>query len=153
MPCWPSRWGYLKRTCRLLLPVIDALDKQGGDTTRFEAVCFDCPGWDECSDCSIGRGDITPTCEAPLEHTSADEPGVTLETLNVSRGYWRVTNTSDNILACYNADACVGGATGADNYCALGYAGPCEERYKRHRVGASVAMLVVVFRANAKHFP
>lgn len=90
-------------------------------------MCLDCPDWDECLGCTIEKGGITPTCAAPLEHTSASEPGVTLQTLNVSRGYWRATNTSEKILACYNEDACSGGVTGADGFCASGYTGPCEE--------------------------
>ncbi|CAM9812920.1 unnamed protein product, partial [Ectocarpus sp. 6 AP-2014] len=53
--------------------------------------------------------------------------------LNIDGGYWRTTTESDNILACYNADACNGGQTGADSFCASGYTGPycavCETGY------------------------
>ncbi|CAM9846642.1 unnamed protein product [Sphacelaria rigidula] len=102
-------------------------------TARYETVCFDCPEWDECLGCSIARGNVVSTCEAPLEHTDATKPGTTLETLNIASGYWRATSDSDNILACYNADACNGGQTGADDYCAPGYTGPycavCEADY------------------------
>ncbi|CAM9385517.1 unnamed protein product [Laminaria digitata] len=104
-----------------------------GTTVRFETVCFDCPPWDECSDCNITRGTVTPECDAPLEHSSADTVGVSLETLSIDEGYWRATNESDSILACYNADACSGGQTGSDSYCAPGYKGPycavCEATY------------------------
>lgn len=93
---------------------------------RFETACLDCLAWEKCFGCTIVDGDITPACEAPFEHTTANEPGLSLETLNVSRGYWRATDNSTNILACYNPDACNGGLTGADNYCASGYKGPCE---------------------------
>ncbi|CAN0089674.1 unnamed protein product [Ectocarpus fasciculatus] len=100
---------------------------------RFETVCLDCPDWDECSGCTIERGNVAPMCEAPLWHTSADNDGVTLETLHIDRGYWRATNESDNILACFNADACNGGQTGAHSFCASGYQGPycavCEIGY------------------------
>lgn len=102
-------------------------EQQEGISPRYEAVCLDCPGWDECSNCTIERGNVTPTCKASLEHTTASEPGVRLETLNIDEGYWRATNTSEKILACYNADACIGGVTGADSFCAPGYTGPCEE--------------------------
>eukprot|EP00752_Nemacystus_decipiens_P012380 g10972.t1 len=98
--------------------------EEEGVTGRFETVCFNCFDWNECVGCTIEAGGITPTCEAPLEHTTASEPGVTLETLNISRGYWRATNMSDNILACYNAGACSGGVTGSASYCAPGYTGP-----------------------------
>lgn len=93
---------------------------------RFETVCFDCPTWDECSGCTIENGDVTPTCEVPLEHTSADKNGLTLETLNIDEGYWRATIESVIILACFNVDACRGGETGVDLFCAAGYQGPCE---------------------------
>ncbi|CAM9692446.1 unnamed protein product, partial [Ectocarpus sp. 12 AP-2014] len=83
--------------------------KEEGSTSRYETVCFDCPDWDECLGCMIEEGEVTPTCEAPLEHTNAEEPGLTLETLNIDGGYWRTTTDSDDILACYNPDACRGG--------------------------------------------
>ncbi|CAN0250034.1 unnamed protein product [Scytosiphon promiscuus] len=102
-------------------------------TARYEEVCLDCPDWDQCSDCSIANGDVTATCQVPLENTQAKENGVTLETLDVTGGYWRATNDSVYILACYNADACIGGQTGAEDYCAPGYTGPycavCEPDY------------------------
>ncbi|CAM9384163.1 unnamed protein product, partial [Ectocarpus fasciculatus] len=49
-------------------------DTEEEDTnSRFKTECFDCPAWNECSGCTITRGHVTPTCEVPLEHTSADE--------------------------------------------------------------------------------
>lgn len=95
-------------------------------------MCFDCPAWEECSDCTITEGTVTPECEAPLEHSSADTVGVTMETLSIDEGYWRATNESYRILACYNADACEGGQTGSEGYCAEGYKGPCEWRIMAH---------------------
>ena len=74
----------------------------------------------------MARSDVTPTCRSSLEHTTAGEPGLTLETLNISAGYWRATAESEDILACHNPDACRGGLTGADNFCASGYKGPCK---------------------------
>eukprot|EP00752_Nemacystus_decipiens_P005318 g4824.t1 len=107
--------------------------EQEGPTARYETVCLDCPDWDECLGCSIARGNVVPTCEAPLEHTEAKENGSTLETLSIAGGYWRASNDSDKIMACYNADACIGGLTGAEDYCAQGYTGPycaaCEADY------------------------
>ncbi|CAM9498222.1 unnamed protein product [Ectocarpus sp. 8 AP-2014] len=77
------------------------------------------------------RGAVKPVCKVRLEHTTAEGPGTTLETLTISSGYWRATNKSEIILACYNADACSGGETGAD--CSPGYKGPycavCESEY------------------------
>eukprot|EP00903_Cladosiphon_okamuranus_P017290 g15932.t1 len=107
--------------------------EEGGPNKRFEAVCFDCPDWIECSGCTITRGEVKPVCEEPLEHTTAVGPGVTLETLTIAGGYWRATKESEIILACYNEGACVGGQTGAEGYCSPGYKGPycavCENGY------------------------
>ncbi|CAN0016960.1 unnamed protein product [Ectocarpus fasciculatus] len=107
--------------------------EQEDPTARFKTVCLGCPAWDECSNCTIADGTVTQICEVPLEHTSADEDGLTLETLNIDEGYWRATTESVIILACYNADACAGGKTGADSFCASGYQGPycavCETDY------------------------
>lgn len=102
------------------------LKTQEDGATRFETTCFDCPDWDMCFGCTIESGDVTPVCKVPLEHTSADAGDVTLKTLNIDAGYWRATNTSEEILACYNPEACSGGQTGADSFCASGYKGPCE---------------------------
>ena len=70
-----------------------------------------------------------PTCSAALDHTSAGESGVSLEELEIDKGYWRATNTSKSVLECYNTEACKGGKSGAPGYCDTGYAvmGPCEE--------------------------
>ena len=106
-----------------------AFAKQGAADDAYKAECLDCP---ECSDCTITSGNYTQTCAAPLEHTVAEEPGVTLETLKIEPGYWRTSNESDNILACYNAVACVGGGAGAETLCAPGYKGPCEAGFKSH---------------------
>eukprot|EP00752_Nemacystus_decipiens_P008185 g7321.t1 len=107
--------------------------EEGGPNQRFEAVCFDCPDWIECSGCTMTSGDVKPVCEVPLEHTTAEGSGVTLETLSIARGYWRATGKSETILACYNADACIGGRTGEEGYCSPGYTGPycavCETGY------------------------
>ncbi|CAN0093617.1 unnamed protein product [Ectocarpus sp. 4 AP-2014] len=111
----------------------DVTEDQGESTARYEIVCLDCPGFEECSNCTIERGGVTPACASPLEHTAANEDGVTLETLTIAGGYWRATSDSTNILDCYHADACLGGKTGSDSYCAPGYGGPycsvCEPDY------------------------
>ncbi|CAN0186921.1 unnamed protein product, partial [Scytosiphon promiscuus] len=108
-------------------------DYEEDENARFDTVCADCGTWGECSGCTIEEGDVVPVCETPLEHTTADEPGLTLETLSIDGGYWRVLNNSDNIFACYNPDACRGGQTGAGSFCASGYEGPycavCEAGY------------------------
>ncbi|CAN0186742.1 unnamed protein product, partial [Hapterophycus canaliculatus] len=49
----------------------------------------------------------------------------TLETLSIDKGFWRATPSSRDILPCHNPDACLGGQTGAADFCAAGYEGPC----------------------------
>lgn len=134
MKCAP----YFKRMVRItskynrrLCATIRCFEFKEDGATRFDTVCLDCPPWSECSGCTISRGNVTPECATPLEHTAAEEPGVTLETLNITRDYWRATNKSENILACFNADACSGGQTDADSFCAPGYTGPCEGGYEK----------------------
>lgn len=69
---------------------------------------------------------MTPVCEDLLDHASSLGGTAMLETLVLEAGYWRATNISMNILACYNRKACRGGVTGNPDYCATGYKGPCE---------------------------
>lgn len=65
-------------------------------------------------------------CLEKLDHSSAAGGNNTIESLSIDPGYWRATNTSIYILACYNVDACVGGVTGGQDYCHIGYEGPCK---------------------------
>ena len=48
-----------------------------------------------------------------------------MEELQINPGYWRATNSSEDVLACYHADACLGGVTGTPGYCREGHEGPC----------------------------
>jgi len=69
---------------------------------------------------------VVPTCKEQLDHTSSAGGTVTLETVSINPGYWRATKTSEDVIACFHADACLGGVTGAAGYCLEGYEGPCE---------------------------
>lgn len=137
-----------------------ALFQEGSSLARFEIACFGCPGWDEDQRNSIANGEYQPICSIVLEHTTADEPGATLETLSVSPGYWRATRRSDTVLACYNSDACLGGQTGEDSYCAAGYTGPCESARSararcvcvRNKIRKSFASTMYLRAVQAMHF-
>lgn len=109
----------------VLLPSVE-LFLQHSTTARYDSVCLGCPSWDECQRCSIIDRNVEPICVNELEHTKADERGTTLATLSVDRGFWRATNESSTILACYNAGSCLGGQTGKESFCDDGYMGPCE---------------------------
>ena len=63
-----------------------------------------------------------------MPHATSDGGPVTLERVSIDKGYWRATNSSREVLACFNADACLGGLTGAADYCLEGYQGPCKFR-------------------------
>ena len=69
---------------------------------------------------------MAPVCTDAMGHAFSDGGTDTLEMLSIERGYWRATPSSEDVLACYNADACLGGVTGAAGYCLEGYEGPCK---------------------------
>ena len=71
-----------------------------------------------CSDVSLPEG------------LDCSEPGVLLGTLPVVSGYWRSTNSTTRIRECLYEEACQGGASvaGSDDYCTVGYEGPCESQ-------------------------
>ena len=98
----------------------------------FCSSCFD----EVCSRCSGGRVgtedgehvrvDGFPLCAAPPLGAVAPSSGTTVATLTLSKGFFRTSNESHNVLSCYHADACLGGSD-AGGYCAPGYMGPCEK--------------------------
>lgn len=94
---------------------------QSGDP--YEIACDGCQT--TCDGCSFEETPLVPMCTAVMEHAFSDGGTGTLETLSIERGYWRATPSSQDVLACYNADACLGGATGTADYCLEGYEGPC----------------------------
>ncbi|CAB1105335.1 unnamed protein product [Ectocarpus sp. CCAP 1310/34] len=112
---------------------VENKEQEEGDSGRYDTVCFDCPERSECYSCSVQEAAGRPTCSVALDNTVSEEAGVSLETLSMSRGYWRASNSSLIILACYNPEACLGGQTGVDNSCDNGYQGPycavCESGY------------------------
>ena len=91
--------------------------------SRYETVCDGCG---KCSGCIIKDIYYTPVCTDVFGHTDSQGGIATLETLVVEAGYWRATNTSRQIMACFNKNACGGGLTGNPMYCSPGYEGPCE---------------------------
>jgi predicted outer membrane repeat protein len=54
--------------------------------------------------------------------------GVTVATLPLKQGYWRVNLETQAVLECWEPSACNGGAanTSVNDYCADGYTGPCK---------------------------
>lgn len=92
------------------------------DDALLVKVCNGCGT--ECPGCVFDGG--VPLCIDQIDNSYSSGGNVTLETLTILPGYWRATNTSPNVLACFKAAACRGGITGTPGYCDTGYEGPCE---------------------------
>ena len=69
---------------------------------------------------------MVPICTEAMQHATSSGGSTTLETISINPGFWRATATSKEVLACYRDDACLGGVTGAPDYCLKGHQGPCE---------------------------
>lgn len=104
------------------IPVFPFAAWQSGDP--YEAVCSGCQTG--CDGCSFEEPPLAPTCTVVMAHAFSAGGTDTLEMLSIERRFWRSTPSSKMILACYNADACLGGVTGAPGYCREGYEGPCK---------------------------
>lgn len=105
---------------RASLCPLPCLVSQSGDP--YETACSGCQT--TCEGCSFDG--LVPACSEVMEHAVSPGGLVTLEMLTIEPGYWRATESSRDILACYNEDACLGGLTGEAGYCLEGYEGPCE---------------------------
>ncbi|CAM9289996.1 unnamed protein product, partial [Hapterophycus canaliculatus] len=102
---------------------------QAGDP--YEVVCSGCKT--DCDECSFDEPDLVPACALVMDHSSSGGGSTTLATLSIDPGYWRATASSEDVLPCYHADACLGGVTGSAGYCLEGYQGPycsvCSDGY------------------------
>ncbi|CAM9468153.1 unnamed protein product [Ectocarpus sp. 6 AP-2014] len=102
-----------------------------GSGDHFEAICNGCDT--TCDGCVFAEGSLAPICTEVMDHSTSDGGNVTLQTLSIDRGFWRASASSTEVLACYHADACLGGVTGASGYCEEGYEGPycgiCSDGY------------------------
>eukprot|EP00903_Cladosiphon_okamuranus_P013951 g12975.t1 len=88
----------------------------------YEVACDGCQK--ACDGCSFEEPPLVPMCRDAMEHAFSDGGTGTLEMLSIERGYWRAIPSSEDVLACYNSDACLGGTTGTSDYCLEGYEGP-----------------------------
>lgn len=62
-----------------------------------------------------------PICAGAMAHSNSSGGTVTLEALLIQAGHWRATPSSTDIVACYHADACLGGVSGTADFCLEGY--------------------------------
>lgn len=65
------------------------------------------------------------TIQAMTGVDTSGDGGVTLPELNLLRGYYRTSAESQNVLKCYQEEACIGG-TDVSQYCQEGYRGACK---------------------------
>jgi hypothetical protein len=94
-----------------------ALEPPEANTTHYIGQCLTCPDGTDCS-----------------------EPGITVESLPLLKGYWRSTASSHNIVQCYTKKACThpnrtttAADFSLDNQCAEGHTGPiCNVCKKGH---------------------
>ncbi|CAB1118550.1 unnamed protein product [Ectocarpus sp. CCAP 1310/34] len=88
----------------------------------FEAVCAGCDI--VCDGCVFEQGLVGPSCSEAMAHSTSAGGNTTLQEVSIDRGYWRATSVSEEVLECFQADACLGGVTGTSGYCLEGYEGP-----------------------------
>lgn len=108
---------------------------------------------DICARCTnVGEGvpneqevivDGVPVCVELPPGATALSKGATLETLTLEKGYYRTSSYSHDVHGCYNEDACVGGSN-AENYCAIGYEGPCEYTRTNPRMPPGLLVIAAV---------
>lgn len=100
------------------------------DSCRFELACARCSADCDAIPSSVTMADSTiPVCVELMEGTKASSSGTTVATLDLQEGYYRTSAESQVVVECYLASACAGG-TDPENYCADGYEGPCECRFR-----------------------
>lgn len=87
-------------------------------------LCQGC--YRSCDGCFVEDNTSVPICTTLFANAKSENGTATVEGVTVDVGYWRVNNQSENVLSCYNADACLGGLTDDPGFCHDGYEGPCE---------------------------
>lgn len=118
------------------------LTPQVKDTCRFAEVCAGCPGGCTPSEIVVERNDSVPFCAEVHPGVVAERDGVTLNSLQLKPGFFRISNESHDVLECYQEEACQGGED-PENYCTRGYKGPCEMGFSRSRVDVPCASIIL----------
>ena len=116
-----------QRCWRLFLsikPLDSNFVRRSQSNNFFGVMCKGCG--EKCDGCYFERSSETPVCAETMENSYSPGGLTTLDLVSINPGYWRATAFSEEVLACYNADACLGGLTGAPDFCLDGYEGPCK---------------------------
>lgn len=118
----------------------DTNDKAVVDTSKLDVVStfYHCRGFEfavpgEANESSSGNGgDVKcrscTSLSGDVEGVDCDDPGATLASLPLKKGFWRENSESEVVHSCINYEACAGATKvmASDDYCADGYIGPCE---------------------------
>lgn len=100
------------------------------DSCRMELSCLRCDptrknlGY---FDWTVSPDNTLPVCDPVPAGAVYLIAGTTMRTLEVKRGYYRVSSHSHVVLECHRRVAYSWGQL-AGNYCAPGFIGPCEYR-------------------------
>ncbi|CAM9623221.1 unnamed protein product [Scytosiphon promiscuus] len=87
------------------------------NVSAYATACVAC----DCSNCTTSYPDQALLCSPVMEHTTSPTADGTIESLDLSQGYWRSSSTSTVIRECYETESCTGGS---EEYCKIGYSGP-----------------------------
>lgn len=95
--------------------------------TRFEVACAECStaASNTPEGVEVRHENEIPSCKDLPTGAKAVASGTTVEGIVLETGYFRTSNDSHAVLECHRRRACVGGDD-ANNYCAIGYEGPCK---------------------------
>ena len=70
---------------------------------------------------------MSPFCSETMENSHSPGGLTTIELVMIDPGYWRATLSGQELLPCYNSDACLGGLTGEPDFCLESYEEPCKQ--------------------------
>ena len=91
----------------------------------------------ECNQCALVRG---------AEGVDCTKPGATQASLPIKAGYWRANGTLLTVHSCLYSEACKGATeiTSSEDYCANGYQGPREYRFRCEKwvVGSKISSTI-----------
>lgn len=98
---------------------------QQDESSTFLTVCEGCSAVDNKVPNTVGVYQDTPVCKELPMGTVAQSGGTTLESITLAEGYYRTSESSEELLECHRFEACAGGSD-PRNYCAAGYQDVCK---------------------------
>ena len=111
------------------------------DNQTVISAFYLCPAFEYAgppTDADTATDDGSPSCTQcaaieGAEGVDCTDPGATLTSLPIRKGFWRSSDESLVVHECLHHDACAGASTitTSDDYCERGYRGPCESTHNR----------------------